>query len=476
MSVLTRPANNASEWVRRNPGLLLIPVSVLIGAALAVSASPLIVGVLLAIVPVVMLQIAFVRNLFIGIIAYLIVEYLQPGHRIPVLALVRPALLVAGSLLLAWVLNAAQHRTKLVLNWQVKSYIIFLLLGTLSAYSAVSTGMVLKTLIVMAKSLAVFFIMYSVVNTIEKLRALIWTYSGLHCILAILAFGLFFTTGQRNFGDLGASFLGDENDSAMALLIMIPYSFFMLRATKHKLIRTVLVVGMVFSSAAVLFSFSRGAFVGFMSMVIYMWAKSPRKRLTAVVLAIFVAGLFAVMPGEYWERIESTKEYGTEGSAQGRIDAWKGGINMMLDNPMFGAGLGNFNRVYGTEYNTISARWTAAHSLYIQFIGELGVPGLIFIVTTILLTFRTIRTVRRGCRGRTEPEFVALATIVTAAECGFVAYLVSTTFLNSMAHPHLWHFGAVAGCALLAFRDLEQRLGPGENLSLIEPRQTDSMT
>jgi hypothetical protein len=104
------------------------------------------------------------------------------------------------------------------------------------------------------------------------------------------------------------------------------------------------------------------------------------------------------------------------------------------------------------------------------------VPGLIFITATILLTFKTFRTVRRGCRGRTEPEFKTLRTIVRGGECGFVAYLVATFFLNSMSHPHLWHFGAISGCALLALNDLERRFGPSENLSLVESRQTASMT
>ncbi len=449
--------SGVSDPTRRNALLALIPFSVAVGLAVAHSASPVVIGAALGIIPAILLQAAVVRNLFIGIVVFLIVEYLQPGFRIPALAVVRPALVVAGSLLLGWILNAMQHRVKLVANWQVKSYIVFFVMSAASAFGAISVGMVGQTLITMAKSLAVFFVVYSIVNTVDKLRRLIWTYVVLHLILAALALPLFFTTGDRNFGDLGGGFLGDENDSAMALVIMIPYAYFMISETKSKLFRVILALGSLASSASVLFSFSRGAFVGFCTMVGYVWSKSTRKGAAAAALVVMLGVLFVAMPAEYWDRIESVKDYNTEGSAQGRIDAWRGGLRMLAASPLTGAGLGNFNRTYGSRYNTISTRWTAAHSLYVQFIGELGVPGVIFLVTTIILTFRGFRRVRHGCRNDDDPDRRSLLTIARAGECGFATYLVTTAFLNSMAYPHLWHFGAISGCAVLALEDLDRR-------------------
>jgi len=471
MSVLTRGGMGLIDWLRRYPVLLLIPVSILIGFMLAVSGSPLIVGALLALVPVVMVEIAFIRNLFLGVAAYLVMEYLQPGFRFPALAVVRPSLLITAALFVAWLLNVMQHRTRMVLNWQVKSYVVFILLAALSSFDAISTGKVLKTLMLMFKTLAIFFIIYSIVNTVPKLRQLIWTYVTLHLILGLMAFALFFTTGQRNMGDLGGSFLGDENDAAMALLIMIPYTYFMFGQTKHKLIRVALIVSITLSSGAVLYSFSRGAFIGYASMMLYVWGNSQKKHLATVVLIIAAVTVMGVMPSTYWERIESTKNYGEEGSAQGRLDAWRGGVEMMLDKPLTGVGLGNFNRTYGTNYNTINTRWTAAHSMYIQFIAELGVPGLIFLALTIFLTFKTFRHIRRACRGRLEPEYVTLNAIARGGECGFAAYLVATVFLNSMNHPHLWHFGAVAGCGILALKDLQRRERRAQDLELVESEE-----
>jgi probable O-glycosylation ligase (exosortase A-associated) len=315
------------------------------------------------------------------------------------------------------------------------------------------------TLFALAKTLLVFWIMFSVITNLERLNRLVWLYVIIHFILAAAGLALFATSGQRRFGDVGSGFIGDENDAAMALLIMIPYSYFLLQKAQRTWVRLFLLAGMIMSSFTVLYSFSRGAFVGFAAMVIYLWWKSTHKLRSGLLLAAAVLAIFAVMPAEYWERIHSVKDYSTEGSAQGRLDAWKGGFKMMRDSPLFGCGIGNFSRAYGTEYNTLNTRWTAAHSMYIEFIGQLGVPGLLFIVSTIFLTFHTFRRTRRICRRHRSREFRSLETMMLGAECGFVAYLVATFFLNSLTYPHLWHFGAMSGFGLQVAKRLRQEAG-----------------
>jgi probable O-glycosylation ligase (exosortase A-associated) len=460
MNAIARASQDVAGFLRQKRALLLVPISIAVGALLVMPASQVVVLATLVAAPLLMAQFAIIRNLFIGVVIYLIFEYLQPGFRIHALRVIRPTALVAAALVLAWILNVIRHRVPLVINWQVKSYLILLFLGLLSALQAISAGMVAVNLFALAKTFVVFWVIFSAVRKYQQLWRLTWVYVILHVILAVGGFALFVTAGQRRFGDVGGSFLGDENDSAMALLIMIPYMYFLLPLTNRFRSRAFLGAGMLLGSLTVLFSFSRGAFVGFMTMVLYIWWKGGKRFKTGIILALLVLAIFAAMPAEYWDRIESTKNYTTEGSAQGRLDAWKGGIRMMIDSPLLGCGLGNFSRAYGTMYNTISTRWTAPHSLYIEFIGQLGVPGLIFIISVIYLTLSTIGRARRMVRGLDGEEPRSLERIMLGAECGFVTYLVSTFFLGSLQYPHLWHFGMMAGVGLTVARDLRAKAAP----------------
>ncbi len=473
MNAIVRAGQDAAAFLRDNSiWVFLLGVSIVSGLVLVLpphEAAPL---AILAIAPVILVQMAIIRNIFIGVVLFLVFEYLRPGDLFSPIGAIRPTLLLSVALLGAWILNLMRHRLPLVINWQVKSYLVFFVLAFFSLFVAISQGMVARASIELAKTLIILCVMFSVVRTPAQFLRLTWVYIILHVILAVRGFSIFATAGERRLGNVGGGFLGDENDSAMALVIMIPYMYFLLPATRGRLARLVLIAGMIFAALAVLFSFSRGAFIGFMSMVLYMWSKSEKRLKAGIVIVLAITIFFAVMPGEYWDRIESMKNYATEGSAQGRLDAWKGGIRMMLDNPLFGCGIGNFSRTYGTQYNTISTRWTAAHSMYIEFIGQLGVPGLIFLVAVIVLTFRTFHRARDMTRGIVTDEARTLKQVMIGAECGFVTYLVTTFFLSSMFYPHLWLFGAMAGMGLEASRSLVARERPALREVPVAPELT----
>lgn len=465
MNQIVRAGHGALGYLRENPAwVFLLCISLAAGLVLLLPEQEFVALAILAIAPLIFVQMAIIRNLFLGVALYLIFVYLQPGFRIAAIAAIRPTLLISAALLTAWILNVIRHRVPVVINWQVKAYLMLLVLGFFSLFVAISKGMVAEVWIDLAKTFVTFWVMFSVVRTPRELFRITWLYAIIHILLSIGGFSLFVTGGERRFGDLGGNFLGDENDAAMALLIMIPYMYFLLPITRRTIARLALIGGMALSGLTVLFSFSRGAFVGFLVMVFYMWAKSEKKVRTGVALLAVLAIFFAIMPPAFWQRIESVKNYSTEGSAQGRLDAWKGGIQMMLDNPLFGCGIGNFQRTYGERYNTISLRWTAAHSMYIDFIGQLGVPGIIYLLAVIALTLHTFRRARDVTRYIHDAEAVMVKQIMLGAECGFVTYLIATAFLSSMEYPHLWHFMAMSGMGLTASRFLAARKEPDSKL------------
>jgi probable O-glycosylation ligase (exosortase A-associated) len=460
------------------PGWIAALALVSVGAgALALHAeSPLVAAALLGAAPVAVAILAMTHWPLLGAVLYLACEYLQPGHRIPPLAAAHPTLALTAGLVVAYVLNVlARRRRATARNWQVKAFLLFLVLLAASAAEAVSVPMVARAGLDMVKMFAVFFIFIQITDTTARLERLVWAYVIIHFVLGLIGIALFATPGERRFGDVGGGFLGDENDSAMALLIMLPYVYFFLHVVRRTWTRLFLVAALLAGSSAVLFSFSRGAFLGFAVTLFYLWLRSSRKVLAAAGLGVLAALFLAVMPAAYWQRIESIGGYRTEGSAQGRIEAWSGALAMVADHPLVGVGVDNFNRTFGERYNTTSTRWTAPHSLYFQTLGELGLLGAAFLVWFVAWNFRDLRRLRAAL-GPCAPGSPAhrLRVITLAIECGLVSYLVTTIFLTSLLYPHLWHFATMTAiavnCGARLAADAAANATPGRNLSLARRR------
>ena len=139
--------------------------------------------------------------------------------------------------------------------------------------------------------------------------------------------------------------------------------------------------------------------------------------------------LFA--PPAYFDRM-GTITSPTDGSAQGRIQAWSGGIGMAVNNPVFGVGAGQFGPRWGKT----------AHSSYVLLFAELGFPGLVVIIMLVFGNLHANMKVRRLFPARgppsqsaTESEHIRMQFATSAAMIGFA---VAGAFLSAPYYPHLF--------------------------------------
>jgi hypothetical protein len=78
-----------------------------------------------------------------------------------------------------------------------------------------------------------------------------------------------------------------------------------------------------------------------------------------------------------------------EESAEGRIDAWYEGFDMLIHHPLFGVGKGQF-----TDYNYLTA-----HNSYVLALAELGLIGFFVWLSNIVLTGLMARKVQAAGAG-----------------------------------------------------------------------------
>jgi O-antigen ligase len=129
---------------------------------------------------------------------------------------------------------------------------------------------------------------------------------------------------------------------------------------------------------------------------------------------------------------------------------------MAAENPL-GVGANNFSSAYGRWYippdeTTLiewgRGRWLSAHSVYFRALGEYGVPGLVILLSLLVVNVRgncqlaaRIRSMPSGL-----PEQWPLLVNVS-----LVGYAVGGMFLGGLTYPHLYLLSGlgVAGARLV---------------------------
>jgi len=147
--------------------------------------------------------------------------------------------------------------------------------------------------------------------------------------------------------------------------------------------------------AAVVFSWSRGAWLGFGAAMAGLVFFFPRRRWIGALLLVGGGGLFLVgsqlglVPASISTRITSFQEDLRFGDVRGvdindanyavleRLAHWQAAIEMAKDNLWGGVGFGNYEPAYG-EYALINWPFPLghAHNYYLNLLAEIGVPGL----------------------------------------------------------------------------------------------------
>lgn len=228
-----------------------------------------------------------------------------------------------------------------------------------------------------------------------------------------------------------ARVLSDPND--LALILMFPLAFALAR-----LVHRSSWINMLASASAatvillaITFTQSRGAALGVMMVVAVLLFQRYRSFAVGV-MAIVIAGPLLISAMSIATRSNSVSDGFSQGdldnSAQHRIDAWKTAVNMAAARPLTGVGIGNFSQMYYSYTEHWHNRAIAAHSMWFQVLGEIGLIGFALFVGMIWKSFTlNAATIRLLERARAPPGPRAMALGLQAALAGTCA---AGTFLS----------------------------------------------
>ena len=224
-------------------------------------------------------------------------------------------------------------------------------------------------------------------------------------------------------------------------------------------------------SAALLASWSRGAWLGTAVSAAVMVFALPKRATTgfaaALGLAFLIVGLWlgGLLPRSIVNRLTaSAEDFLTMEDVRGvdvspinyavveRIAHWQAALHMARSNPILGVGLGNYEVVYD-RYRLINWKEPLghAHNFYLNTLAETGVLGLAaylaFWLVIIIVTWRA----------RAHPDSYARATAIGLL--GSWTYLaVHSIFDNLFVNNVFLHIGVLLGILAILHSQLNHKL------------------
>jgi len=305
------------------------------------------------------------------------------------------------------------------------------------------------------KSLVVFWLLGSVVNSVARLRIVAWALSLMAIPLALSGVKYFFTGGfasQESSHGLeritgyDAPLTQNPNDLALMLDLILPLSLALLLDSRRPAVRLLLLGTVCLSALAVVATFSRAGFLTLgVIALLYLWTLFRRRQqgLAIVALLLMLASL-PLMPSAYVERLGTITDIqsDTTGSAQARLQDTEAALGFTASHPLIGAGIGMnilaLNAVRG-------ATWREVHNVYLVYAVELGLPGLILF---LLLLGTCLRSVGRARQlSAAQPGQEALQLLAEGIRTSLIAFAVAAFFYPD---AYQFYFYYLAGLAVAA--------------------------
>lgn len=390
---------------------------------------------------------------YYGLLLFFALDYIRPGSYVPALNALHLNSIVPLAALLGSLVSKGQVKVSEALSSPNARWFMYLL--ALIVLSGLTCDVKLYAIDVFERVFGyciIFFIIRKEIYNVDRMKGVFTALVLVHLVVGALSPDLFSGDGERHYIASGG-FLGDGNDFALSVNIAIPLCLFLMQSAQGFTKKVffagalgVLILGVVATQ-------SRGGILALASVGLYYWSRSGRKILGAIGLAVVVIFVFIVAPPQFFDRMGTMTQTGEEmeGSAQGRLLAWGAGVRMAMDHPLLGVGPGHYPVKYGAEYkpegyglNEIP--WQTAHSSYFLLLGELGLPGLIFLLGIIGSNLAAGERLLRVIKPRLANDDLGGQNLVVALNASLIAFMVGGAFLSGAYYPHIYVLAGLLEC------------------------------
>ncbi len=399
---------------------------------------------LIFIPPALVIGYLILLNPLVGIYLFFLYEFLRPYDFIPALIPLRLQLIIEALTLVSWLISLTISKK---ITWCRLHTVFLIFLATIgvTVLTASINGLALQVFQLIVVYFVIFVIAGSTEIKLKQLNALIWLLILVHAYLAIEAIrnyvgGQFIFSGEQTSGSVGSSFLRDENDTALAFNVFIPFAYFMMTQLKKLWHKFAAFLSLMVLIGGVIVTNSRGGMLGLAAAIVFCILNS-KHRIVNLLIVIMITLLFIpIIPDQFWSEAKTISEVG-EGTADLRIKYWEAALKIYLDYPIIGVGAGNGGVVLpqyvGEFFGDPATQWGRVfHGTIPQIMAELGTIGLIsFLIMIFYIVKFMLKIKKKKIMSDSDHKSVQMANAIIVS---LITYLVTGAFISTPYYPQFY--------------------------------------
>ena len=329
---------------------------------------------------------------------FVFARYIQLGARREILGTLRVEFLI-GMAVIALTIFQLSSRKPIVGNSKPLLVNIGLLFFVIIIQVPLAVDLPKAQLIFVDKVIKFSFMTFIMVVLIESPNYLRW-------LLAAYIFSLFYVYQEAVYGLITGSLLwwnqgimrlhgavrlyAHPNSLASVAINSLPFVIFLFGQVQRKIFRFMLLPVAAASLTCIIYSGSRTAYVGLISLVLWWWFQSQHKKRFLVVASVIALFAIPKIPSDYIERFKSIGGQANPGGAsskEARKEVLRDAIIVFMENPL-GVGVSSFPKARELRFGRLAQD---THNLYLEVATNLGVQGLVVffsLVTILMIYFR----------------------------------------------------------------------------------------
>ena len=196
------------------------------------------------------------------------------------------------------------------------------------------------------------------------------------------------------------------------------------------------------------FTFSRGGYVGFLAGILVLGLISSRKLL--LVLLVILIGWQSIVPNAVRERVLMTynEAEGLESSAQERVDIWQDALDVIRSNPVTGTGFDTY------QFMKRVGPYTDTHNYYLKVLLEMGIAGLLCFLSLLKVAGKMSWQLFRSAK---DPFLKALGgSFLSVIACAMTVNLFGDRWTLLQVNAFFWILLGCVARGLVFIRQEEQ--------------------